>query len=333
MSEATGPVSVGVLLPTREARIRADDNPAPLLELAREAELLGFDSVWAGDSPIARPRLEPLTLLAAVAARTERVTVGTAVLLAALRSPLITAHALASLDRLAQGRLVVGLGAGFPLPATEAEFTAAGVPFNQRVGRLMETVAIWRALWTSPEDAPVSHDGRYWRLADVELHPAPVQPGGPPLWLAGSSPRALERVGTTFDGWLPYPPTTEQFAEQLAEIERAAADAGRSNDQITPAMYATIALEDDPARAEAMLAEYANAYYGLPIEVMRQVQAFHAGGADSCARFLDEYIRAGARHLVLRFATLEQPLEMVRRAGEELVPALRELVQRSEAPA
>src|ERR687888_1473316 len=98
-------VRVGLLLPTREARVAGRDDPALLLEVAEEAEGLGFDSLWAGDSPIARPRLDPLTLLAGVAVRTESVTLGTAVLLGALRPPVLTAHALASLDQLASGRL------------------------------------------------------------------------------------------------------------------------------------------------------------------------------------------------------------------------------------
>ena len=322
MRSDAGTVSVGLLLPTREARVRGRDDPAPLLELARQAEALGFDSVWAGDSPIARPRFDPLTLLAAVSARTERVTVGTAVYLAALRPPVMTAHALATLDRLAAGRLVVGLGAGFPLPATEAEFAAAAVPFRQRVGRLMETVAIWRALWAAGDDA-VSFEGRYWTVDECRVLPPPARRGGPPLWLAGSAPAALRRVGTAFDGWLPYPPTAGRFAEQLDAVRAAAHRAGRPGESVTPALYATVALDDDPGRAEAMLSDYAAAYYGLPLDVLRQVQALHAGDAASCARWLAGYVAAGARHIVLRFATLDSPLEMMRQACDSLTPAVR----------
>src|SRR5260370_41675833 len=97
----------GLLLPSREALLWADGHLAVVLDAARQAEKAGYASVWAGDSLLARPRGEPLTLLAAVAGATTRVTLGTAVLLPLLRHPLSLAHALATLDRIAQGRLVV----------------------------------------------------------------------------------------------------------------------------------------------------------------------------------------------------------------------------------
>src|SRR5262245_30850508 len=96
----------GYLLPTRDHAVRGDFAVRPLVDQARRAEALGFDSVWAGDSPVTRQRADPLTLLAAVAATTERVTVGTAVLLPALRHPILLAHQLATVDRIAEGRLV-----------------------------------------------------------------------------------------------------------------------------------------------------------------------------------------------------------------------------------
>ena len=130
-------LAVGLLLPTREAFVRGDLDPRPLLALADAASELGFDSVWASYSPLARPRWEPLTLLSAVAGRSD-LTLGTAVLLAALRHPVMLAHTVATLDRLARGRLILGVGAGFPLPQTEAEFEALGVPHRKRFGRLAE---------------------------------------------------------------------------------------------------------------------------------------------------------------------------------------------------
>jgi alkanesulfonate monooxygenase SsuD/methylene tetrahydromethanopterin reductase-like flavin-dependent oxidoreductase (luciferase family) len=333
VSQSEG-VRVGLLLPSREARLAGRDDPAPLVALAEEAESLGYDSLWAGDSPIARPRLDPLTLLAAIAARTERVTVGTAVLLGSLREPVLTAHTLASLDQIAAGRLVVGLGAGFPLPATEAEFEAAGVPFHQRVGRLHETVRLWRMLWAHADRGarPVDFNGRYFRLRGLELFPKPARAGGPPLWLAGSSPGALERAGMSFDGWLPYPPTAEQYAYESATVRQAAMSEGRDG-QVTAGLYATVLLEDDPSAAQQTLDQYCRAYYGFGLEVMGQVQAFYGGSSAGCAEWLAGYMAAGARHFVLRFATLAEPGTMVRRAAEELLPRLRARAQKAGAPA
>jgi alkanesulfonate monooxygenase SsuD/methylene tetrahydromethanopterin reductase-like flavin-dependent oxidoreductase (luciferase family) len=108
---------------------------SPLLALAERAERLGYDAVWAGDSLLARPRHDPLTLLAAVAARTERVMVGTAVFLPALRNPVVLAHQLATLDRISEGRLVLGavlppmsriFGLNLPPPACRSKAVSAG---------------------------------------------------------------------------------------------------------------------------------------------------------------------------------------------------------------
>ena len=99
---------VGYLLPTRERVMEGLPETASLLTLAERAESLGFDSVWAGDSLLARPRHDPLTLLAAVAARTRKVELGTAVLLPALRNPVVLAHQVATLDRISEGRLILG---------------------------------------------------------------------------------------------------------------------------------------------------------------------------------------------------------------------------------
>src|SRR5258707_10928115 len=126
MSERTQ--KTGLLLPSREALLWADGDLTVVLDAARQAEAVGYDSVWAGDSLLARPRGEPIALLAAVAGATTRVTLGTAVLLPLLRHPLSLAHALATLDRIAQGRLIVAVGPGAELPGTHADLTAVGGP-------------------------------------------------------------------------------------------------------------------------------------------------------------------------------------------------------------
>src|ERR1700674_3313498 len=142
------PPRIGYLLPTREHIMAGQPQAAPLLDLAERAEDLGFDAIWVGDSLTARPRHEPLTLLAAVAARLRRVDLGTAVLLPALRNPVLLAHQVATLDQIAQGRLILGVGIAADVENIRAEFTAAGVPFERRVGRMLEGLRLARALWS-----------------------------------------------------------------------------------------------------------------------------------------------------------------------------------------
>src|SRR3712207_3410208 len=232
---------IGVLLPTREAAISGDHDARAMLDFARHAEALGFDSVWAGDSLLARPRLEPLTLLAGAAAVTERVTLGTASLTAPLRNPLLAAHAIATLDRVAEGRLVLGLGAGFPYQSTEEEYAAAGVPVEGRMTRLLEIGRTWRSLWQD-----TTADGI----------PKPARPSGPPLWLAGGGPRPFDRAGKWSDGWLPYPPTPGEYAAAWNVVRDAAAGAGRSPEAVTAGLYVTVHLDDDAEKAAAELDEY-----------------------------------------------------------------------------
>src|SRR4030095_8186379 len=125
----------GVLIPTREAIMSGRPETAPLLAIADRAEAAGFDSVWIGDSINARARHAPLTLMAAIAGRTKRVRLGTGVLLPALRPPVVLAHIVGTLDRIAEGRLILGGGIATDTPAIRKEFAAVGAPFERRVGR------------------------------------------------------------------------------------------------------------------------------------------------------------------------------------------------------
>src|SRR5438876_6206769 len=170
-------VEFGVLLPTREAVMSGHPETASMLAMAERAEAEGFDAIWIGDSVTARPRHEPLTLLAAVAARTRRVRLGTAVLLPALRNPVVLAHVVGTLDRIAEGRVILGVGIAADTPAIRKEVEAAGVPWDRRVGRFLETLAICRALWSRDH---VSFTGKHFTLDDATVEPKPSRAGGPP---------------------------------------------------------------------------------------------------------------------------------------------------------
>ena len=164
------PVEFGVLIPTREAVMSGHPETAPLLALAERAEAAGFDSVWIGDSLTARPRHEPLTLMAAVAGRTRRVRLGTARAAARAAHPVVLAHIVGTLDRAAEGRVILGVGIAADNPSIRKEFAAAGVPWERRIGRFLETIEICRALWTRDH---VSFSGKHFTLDDVTMEPKP----------------------------------------------------------------------------------------------------------------------------------------------------------------
>jgi len=289
---------IGYLLPTRERIMEGSPDTDALLSLAAEAEALGYDSLWVGDSLLARPRHEPLTLLAGVAGRLPRMTLGTAVLLPALRNPVLLAHQVATLDQICNGRLILGVGIAADVSNIRAEFAAAGVPFEKRVGRMMEGLRLCRALWTGQ---PVQWDGR-WQVRDGVLAPTPSRPGGPPIWIGGNLPASLQRAGQWFDGWFPISPSATTFAAQWAEVQTIARNAGRDPAGLAGAMYLTLSLDDDAARANARLDAFLERYYGQPASVMRARQAVYAGPAAGLGEWLAGYAAAGARHLVLRFA-------------------------------
>jgi len=312
------PVEFGVLLPTREAVMSRRPETTPLLTMAERAEATGFDSVWIGDSVTARPRHEPLTLLAAVAARTRRVRVGTAVLLPALRQPVVLAHVIGTLDRVAEGRLILGVGIAADMPAIRREFEAVGVPFERRAGRFLETLEICRALWRQDH---VGFAGKHFTLQDVTMEPKPLRPGGPPIWIGGSGPTAL-REAARFDAWFPTGPGVEHFAEHFPRVQAAARAAGRPADAVTGAAYVTLALDPSPAAAERRLHAFLETYYAVPAQAIMTRQATYAGPIEGCAEWLQRLIDAGCRHFCLRFAGGDQ-LAQVDETATRLLPRLR----------
>jgi alkanesulfonate monooxygenase SsuD/methylene tetrahydromethanopterin reductase-like flavin-dependent oxidoreductase (luciferase family) len=289
---------LGYLLPTREQIMEGRPETAPLLALAERAAGLGYDSVWVGDSLTARPRHDPLTLLAAVAGRVPGLTLGTAVLLPALRNPVLLAQQVATLDQLTGGKLILGVGFAADRPNIRAEFAAAGVPFEQRIGRMIEWLQLCRGLWSGQ---PVDWNGR-WQITGAVVAPTPARPGGPPLWIGGNMPASLARAGKHFDGWFPIAPSASDFAAGLRQVRVIAAGHGRDPAAVSGAMYLTVSLDDDPAAADARLNGFLERYYDQPAPLIRRRQACYAGPASGLAAWIDSYARAGADHLVVRFA-------------------------------
>ncbi len=217
---------------------------------------------------------------------------------------------------MAEGRLILGVGIAADVPNIRAEFTAAGVPFEKRVGRMMEGLRLMRALWSGK---PVDWDRR-WKVEGAVLGPTPHSPGGPPLWVGGSLPASIERAGRYFDGWMPITPDAAQWGRQWREIKDIARAAGRNADALVGSMYLTIVLDDDAKRANDKFDRFLEAYYGQPAAVLRKRQMGYAGPASGVAEWLTGYVRAGCSHLVLRFVgEHERNLETLAGLREKIV--------------
>ena len=303
---------VGLLLPSRETLLWGDSDFASLVASARAAEESGFDSVWVGDSLLARPRGEPLVLLGAIAGATSRALLGTAVLLPLLRHPVSLAHSLATLDRVSKGRLVVGVGPGADLPGTHKELAAVGVPSDRRVTDMVAALDRCRRLWRGAEP-------------DVDLQPRPTHAAGPPIWVGATGPRMLRLTGERFDGWMPFSTSPEVYANGLATVREAAERAGRDPESIVVGLYLTIAIADSAGAAAAQLDEYIRAYYGVPAEVMSRQQGMHAGTIESAREWMEAYQAAGARHIVIRPALPGRAFADVDAVARELLAAARPL--------
>jgi alkanesulfonate monooxygenase SsuD/methylene tetrahydromethanopterin reductase-like flavin-dependent oxidoreductase (luciferase family) len=289
---------LGYLLPTRDRVMDGRHGTGPLLALAETAEALGFDSIWVGDSVTAKPRHDPLILLAAVAGRARKADLGTAVLLAAMRNPVLLAHQVATLDRLCEGRLILGIGIAGDTPAVRRDFEAAGVPFDKRVARMNEAMQLCRALWSRQG---VDWAGS-WTVTQATVGPTPHRPGGPPIWYGGFQPAGRARTGRLYDGWFPSQPKPEEYAAQLHDVRSAAHAAGRDPAAITAAMYVTLAIDDDPARADARMDDYLARYYGMPAAETRARERCFAGTQAGATAWIKSYADAGAAHIMLRFA-------------------------------
>ena len=296
------PVRIGVFVPTTKAQWTEGTDPREVVAFGDEAERLGYDSLWVTDS-LLTPRLEALTALAALATATERVTLGTGALLPALRPPVTAAQTIASVDLLSGGRLVLGVGAGFPGRFGRPVYAMAGTPWAHRFTRLDETVRLWRRLWTG--EGPVSFHGEVLHFDDIVPATPAFRPQGPPIWLAGATPAALARAGRLYDGWLPYPPRPGDYGAGVAAIRDAAAAAGRSGTPFTPALFVNVLLTGAADGGRAGLDAYARATYGRPVEEMEQIQANAAGTPEAVLDKLGRYLDQGARHLVVRLAALD----------------------------
>jgi len=296
-------INFGVLLPTREAVMSGRSDPSILMQLAERAEALGFSSVWVGDSLTARPRIDALTTLAAVGARTRRVRLGTAIFLAALRNPIMLAYQLASLDWITGGRIDLGVGYGRPKePAAEHEFKILGLDPSARMKMSEELIQVMRRLWLEND---VSYAGKFTSFEHVTIEPKPVQPKGVPIWIASNNVEpGLKRVARLGDAWINNIKSPDIFAECWQKIRAYAADAGRDPSLIHPSIYFTLAAggKDAVIEGQTFLAQYYNRSYEAVANAMLCV----TGTWDEVIDWMEKYVEAGARTVVLRFAANDQ---------------------------
>jgi len=314
---------IGILIPTRGVVMQSARRP-PVDEcwtMARYADAAGYDAVWVGDSVVAKPRLEPMTTLAYIAGITERVRLGTAVLLPALRHPVVLAQQIANVDQISRGRVVLGLGVGWSLPSAAREWAACGADHRRRRHRLEQHIEIWRMLWRGE---PVTHHDGDIELTDHTIGPLPWNEAGPPVWITAGNrgemlPALFDRFGRLGDGII----TTYLHAEECMRVrelgEEALATHGRTRPGFPICVYTTVRMDDDPAKAERYTTEFLATYYGGGVHSRGTMGL---GPKDVVIEALSRYAAAGVTDLCVRFVGDDQQAQLERFTAEVL-PALR----------
>ena len=290
-----------------------DEGVGLLWRLIDQCERSDVDSLWFSErlsSPLAV--LEPITTLAAVAARTRRLKFGPSVLVLPFRAPVLAARELAMIDYLSEGRLLPAVGIGVE---SEREFDAVGVAFRERGRRTDEAIRIMRLCWEGDE---FSFAGEFWKLDRVRVLPKPVQ-RPLPLWVGGRSEAAMRRAGRLGNGWIPSFITPAQLRDGVERTQAFAREAGRDVpvDHFGTLVY--FGLDPDARRARAAAEPY------IPKgraddATLAACTAF--GPAEVVHTRLEEYVKAGASKFVLRpMCPPDQMLDQLAQLAEEVIPA------------
>jgi probable F420-dependent oxidoreductase len=272
--------------------------PAPLtkpehvVDFARKTEAMGCHSMWTIDR-VAYDNLEPLTILAAAAGATQKIRLGTSVLLGNLRHPSHLAKIVATLDFISNGRVTLGLGFG----SRESDYKAVEIPFEHRGTRAVEQVQLMKRLWTEDN---VTHRGKFFHVENLNLGPRPVQKPHPPIWTGGGADTALKRAGTWADGFICGSSAIPEFPTTWEKIARYAKAAGRDPGDITKAGLTFMAIDEDRPKSVKTLEDYVMRYYGrLRADV---AETSLVGSPDAVADRITNFFSKGLDTLIIGLA-------------------------------
>ncbi len=268
-----------------------------VLAHATQAEASGFDSVWVWDhillgSKRPFPFLESLSTLAAISVVTERVSLGTGVLVLPLRNPVVLAKVTSTLDQISAGRLVLGLAAGW----YEREFEAVGVPFRERGAVFERNVDILNRFWAE-EAVNGSADGMVFTRA--VMSPRPLQRPRPPLLFGGYVDKVLRRTAASSDGWLTYFYTPESFRRAWAKIGSFAEEAGRDPGALTNVAQLPICVDSSFETADRRVRGFIEGYFDVAPWSESTPDSAIRGTPEQCIEQLTEHVDAGVEHIVL----------------------------------
>ena len=297
----TRPIRVGVQLPEVEREVRWPE----ILDMARAIDDLGFDGMWVGEHLLYRwperpPRgpWEAWSLMAALAAVTRRATIGPLVACTSFHNPALLAKRAATIDEIADGRFVLGLGAGW----NETEFRAFGFPFDHRIDRFEEAFTIIRTLL---QDGEIDFEGTYYQARDCELLPRP-RPGGPPILIGSNGPRMLRITMPHSQAWNTWYADTANRPDGVpalgAVVDEACAAVGRDPAEIRRTVAVHVRLPGGRGRmmGDTSTSDRIAPLEGPPERIADELRAYAAVGVDEVQAVLDPIDRVS----IERFAAV-----------------------------
>lgn len=323
---------------------RSADFAAQLLDEAEQAERYGFDAVFV---PERHARTEcmfpsPLPLMAAIAARTSRVKIGTDIMMPPLYNPVHLAQSTALIDVLSRGRLILGVGVGYH-PDYFAHF---GVPMKQREGRFEETLGILYKAWTAK--GPFAHHGKYFDFDAIHVTPKPFQQPRPPVWIGAFGPKSVARAGRLADGWsmAPFLDPIASIKAQVSIYREAAVKAGKkpyismfrdgwlaSSKEEAERIFGRLWIEEWKFYTKWGMLDGAKGHAGDDYYSMDKLRAYGypiMGNVSDWLEALDHWDRVagGIDSFVIRVRvplgpSKEQVMECIQRLGEEVLPKFR----------
>jgi probable F420-dependent oxidoreductase len=292
----------GIALPTYPAGATVEGT----VKVAQAAERLGFRSAWTTDHVIMpaeqagpyREIFEPLMMLGYLAALTSKVTLGISVIVVPQRNGIVLAKQLATLDHLCQGRLIVGVGAGWN--EREFEMLDAADRYHRRGAYLNETIHVWQHLWTTPEQP---FEGEFYHLEDVAFGPLPYTAGGPAIWVGGQSLGARRRAGRYGAAWHPVGISAADLADQFGVVRAAAEQAGRPAPAAVPRLPMRFSVGGGPMNANRTI----RVLEGEPAQMVEAI---------------NEYASAGASEIICHFGTPDgdEVVDSMERFASEVMP-------------
>lgn len=290
-------------------------------EFARRVETLGYDSVWATEGLVNQaPALDPIITMAELAHGSERIDVGSCVILSPLRNPAVLAKEIATLDFLSAGRIVLGLAVGGSSLSNPADYSVTGIDPRERAARCDEGIEIMKKLWTGER---ISHRGKFYRFDDIYMHPRPVQKPHPRIWVGGNADGAVRRAGRFGDGFVPIGEGAESYKKLWAKLCESAHMADRDPSGITPAVHLFYSMAENRRSAHAIVEKTLTERYGFKVTI-EDDRRFLLGNADDCAEAIESYLAVGVTQFVINTVRpLAEVCTDVERFAELVLPHFR----------